>query len=234
MGLSDNSTLISLWRTYSSLDPSIDHLGQTTLPSPHRIFFPQMRVFTDPNPLPHFHWIRRRRVDTGFHPFLLKAAFPHLTVMYMEDWEDYHKLQVPFVIERIVIADREAAETAQHLDQPVYAPSFELGASEFWWEPVRRTLAAYFGEVEEKVGKKVVTYLHRQGEKTGLRLRDEDHKALVTALNNLNRTHGYEIHVVSSMTDETAWSEKMNAVVKSSVSTVVSNNSSLPNCCACN
>jgi hypothetical protein len=212
----DNSTLISLWRTYSSLDPSIDRLGHTTLPPPHRIFFPQVRVFTDPNPLPHFHWIRRRRVDTGFHPYLLKAAFPHLTVMYLEDWEDYHKLQFPFVIERIVIADREAAEAAVHLGQPVYAPPFELKASEFWWEPVRRTLAAYFDEVDEKAGKKVVTYLHRQGEKTGLWLRDEDHQSLVGALKSLGR--GYEVHIVSSVIDETPWSEKLGAIVKSSVS----------------
>jgi hypothetical protein len=173
-------------------------------------------------------------VDTGFHPHLLKAAFPHITVMYMEDWEDYHKLQVPFVIERIVIADREAAETAQYLGQPIYGPSFGLKASEFWWEPVRRTLTAYFGEVEEKVGKKVVTYLHRQGEKTGLRLRDEDHMALVTALKSLNRTHGYEVHIVSSVMDETTWSENMNAIVKSSVSTATPNDSSLPKCCTKN
>lgn len=49
-----NSTLFSLWRMYSTLDPSIDRQGRTTLPPPHRIFFPQARVFTDPNPLPHF------------------------------------------------------------------------------------------------------------------------------------------------------------------------------------
>jgi hypothetical protein len=140
--------------------------------------------------------------------------------MYLEDWEDYHKLQFPFVIERIVIADREAAEAAVHLGQPVYAPPFELEASKFWWEPVRRTLAAYFGEVGEKTGKKVVTYLHRQGEKTGLRLRDKDHQSLVEALKSLGRTRGYEVHIVSSVTDETAWSEKLGAIVKSSVRAV--------------
>jgi len=208
-----------MWRAYSSLDPFIDRLGQTTLPPPHRIIFPQMRVFTDPNPLPHFHWIRRRRVDIGFHPYLLKAAFPYLTVMYLEDWEDYHKLQFPFIIERILVADREAAEPALHLGQPLYAPPFELDTSEFWWEPVRRALAAYFGEIEEKVGRKVVTYLHRQGETTGLRLRDEDHKSLVGELKKLEHAHGYEVHIVSSLTDETAWNDRLGAIVKSSVST---------------
>jgi hypothetical protein len=149
--------------------------------------------------------------------------------MYLEDWEDYHKLQFPFVIERIVIADREAAEGSVHLGQPVYAPPFELETSEYWWEPVRRTLAAYFGDVDEKAGKKVVTYLHRQSEKTGLRLRDEDHKSLVEALRSLEHTRGYEVHVVSSVTDETVWSEKLGAIVKSSVSTVTFYVASLPN-----
>lgn len=212
---------------YSSLDHSIDQLGRTTLPPPNRIIFPQLRVFTDPNPLPHFHWIRRRRVDTGFHPYLLKAAFPQLTVMYQEDWEDYHKLQFPFVIERIVVADREAAEATLHLGQPSYAPPFELEASEFWWEPVRRALAEYFGEAEGQTESKVITYLHRQGEKTGLRLRDEDHQALVGALKGLGRARGYDVHIVSSVTDETSWSEKLRAVVKSSVSLV---SFSVPRC----
>lgn len=148
--------------------------------------------------------------------------------MYLEDWEDYHKLQFPFVIERIVIADREAAEASVHLGQPVYAPPFELEASEFWWEPVRRTLAAYFGEIDGKAGKKVVTYLHRQSEKIGLRLRDEDHKSLVEELRSLARARGYEVHVVSSVTDETAWSEKLAAIVKSDVSAVTFCDASLP------
>ncbi|KAG5650906.1 hypothetical protein H0H81_010580 [Sphagnurus paluster] len=209
-----NSTLISLWRAYSSLDPYIDSSGQTSLPPPLRLFFPQVRVFTDPNPLPHFHEIRRRRVDTGFHPFLLKAAFPQLTVMYQEDWEDYHKLPVPFLIERIVIADREAAEASVKHGEPPFAPAFSLGASRHWWEPVRHTLVSYFDFNENKKAKKVVTYVHRQSESTGLKLRDEDHQALVTTLKKMARDYGHEVHVVSSETD---WAERMDAIVKSTV-----------------
>ncbi|KAF9456415.1 hypothetical protein BDZ94DRAFT_1229680 [Collybia nuda] len=212
-----NSTLLSLWRTYSSLDPNIDGSGRTSLPPPHRLFFPQVRVFTDPDPLPHFYWIPRRRVDTGFHPYLLKAAFPSLTVMYLEDWEDYHKLELPFLIERIVVADREAAETSMDKNEPALSSAFRLDASQHWWEPVRQTLVSYFGEGDNKSAKKVVTYLHRQGEETGVKLHDEDHQALLQALTKIGKKHGYEVHVVSSRTDETVWSEKLSAVAKSTV-----------------
>ncbi|GLB42016.1 putative protein of unknown function (DUF563) [Lyophyllum shimeji] len=194
-----NSTLISLWRTYSSLDTNTDSSGRTTLPPPHRLIFPQVRVFTDPNPLPHFHTIRRRRVDTGFHPFTLKAAFPSLTVMYLEDWEDYHKLPVPFVIERIVVADREAAEA-----------SALVGARAAHLEHV------FWGRGNKRA-KKTVTYIHRQSERTGMKLREEDHQSLVRALTKMGRDYGYEVHVVSSLFDETGWTERMCAIVKSTV-----------------
>ncbi|RDB30838.1 hypothetical protein Hypma_005828 [Hypsizygus marmoreus] len=212
-----NSTLISLWRTYSSLDPIIDSSGRTTLPPPHRLVFPQVRVFTDPDPLPHFHWIPRRRVDTGFHPFLLKAAFPQLTVLYLEDWEDYHKIEAPFVIERIVIADREAAEKSARPDQPPFSLPFELTGSEHWWEPVRQSLVSYLDLPESKKAKKVVTYVHRQSEQTGLKLHDDDHQSLVNALQKMGRDYGYEVHVVSTLPEETGWTEKMEAIVKSTV-----------------
>ncbi|KAG6890279.1 hypothetical protein C0992_002428 [Termitomyces sp. T32_za158] len=211
----DNSTLLALWRTYSSLDQHITSSGQTSLPPPTRLFFPQVRVFTDPNPLPHFHMIRRRRVDTGFHPFLLKAAFPQLTVLYQEDWEDYHKLPIPFLVERLVVADREAAEAAIKRDQPVFSPAFNLPGSKHWWEPVRRTLLSFLSEPPSK--KKTVTYLHRQSENAGVRLRDEDHKALVLGLKKLERDYGYEIHIVSSSFDETDWFTRMSAISKSTV-----------------
>ncbi|KAG5735657.1 hypothetical protein E4T56_gene4122 [Termitomyces sp. T112] len=210
-----NSTLLALWRTYSSLDQHITSSGQTSLAPPSRLFFPQVRVFTDPNPLPHFHTIRRRRVDTGFHPFLLKAAFPQLTVLYQEDWEDYHKLPVPFVIERIIVADREAAEAAIKHDQPIFSPAFNFPGSKYWWEPIRHTLLSFLSEPASK--KKTVTYVHRQSEKTGVRLRDVDHEALVRALKKMEHDSGYEAHIVSSVFDETDWATRMSAISKSTV-----------------
>jgi len=137
--------------------------------------------------------------------------------MYLEDWEDYHKLPVPFVIERIVVADREAAEASVKPGQPVFSPAFDLMGSRHWFEPVRRTLSTYFGEEANRKAKKTVTYIHRQSEHTGLKVREDDHQSLVRALNKMGRDYGYEVHVVSSQFDETGWTERMSAIVKSTV-----------------
>ncbi|KAF8629026.1 hypothetical protein AX15_003600 [Amanita polypyramis BW_CC] len=213
-----NSTLFTLWRTYSSLDPSIDALGKTKLPAPVRLVFPNARFFTDANPPFANHWVRRRRVDTGFHPYLAKAAFPRLTSLYYEDWEDYHKMQVPFLIERLVVADRTAAQRSLHPNQPILSSSINLEGSPYWWEPMRRTLTSYYDLHEgSPPGKPVVTYLHRQGETNGPRLHDEDNELLVRSLRNMARVNGYELHVVSTLTSETRWDARMSAIVRSTV-----------------
>ena len=215
----DNSTLFALWRAYSSLDPSIDSAGHTNLAPPHRLIFSATPSFTDPKPTNNEHLKRRSRVDTGFHPYLAKAAFPQLSMQYLEDWDDYHKMEVPFVFERIVIADRSAAEGAIEEGQPIYSPAFGLeGGSIHWWEPVRITLATYLEQHEIKAkSRKVITYIHTQAESKGAKLSTEDHKSITLALDKMGRTYGYEVHVVSTQTNQTDWTTKMTAIVKSSV-----------------
>ncbi|KAF8637883.1 hypothetical protein AX17_002506 [Amanita inopinata Kibby_2008] len=212
-----NSTLLALWRTYSSLDTSIDAHGRSTLPPPFRLVFPNNRFYTDANPPFEQHWVRRRRVDTGFHPYLLKAVFPHLTCVYYEDWEDYHKMQVPFVIERIVIADRVAADKWLSPSQPVFSSPFSLEVSAYWWEPVRRTLTSYYDLDEDAASKPVVTYLQRQGETNGARIRPEDHELLVRSLKDIARTDRFELQIVSTSTFDTKWDDKMAAIARSTV-----------------
>lgn len=135
-------------------------------------------------------------------------------------------MDVPFVFQRIVVADRAAAQRAAsssssspaHHGEPVFSGPFGLMGSEFWWEPIRRTLAAYFDVDEEKEkDKKVVTYVSSQ--ESSLRLSDADHEELVRALKKMESDYGYEVHVVSSL-DYTSdgWKEKMGAIVRSSVS----------------
>ncbi|KAF8887589.1 hypothetical protein BD779DRAFT_1527080 [Infundibulicybe gibba] len=209
-----NSTLFALWRTYSSLDTSIDAQGRTTLSPPRRIFFPHTRVFSDPRPPFSKHWIRRVRADVGFHPWLAKAAFPHLTSLFMEDWEDYHLMEVPFLMERIVVADTRAAAKSIHLGQPPFSPPFELDVSEHWWEPIRRTLTSYL-DIDEASSKKVITYLHRQGEGSGPTLEDANHEALVNALKKMETDFGYEVNVLSNSQSE--WHVKMTAITRSSI-----------------
>ncbi|KAJ7064993.1 hypothetical protein C8F01DRAFT_1021788 [Mycena amicta] len=214
-----NSTLIALWRTYSSLDPNIGPTGATTLAPPRRLMFPYYGFFTDRNPEHADVTTRRQRVVNGFHPELVKAAFPFMTVMYYADWEDYHKMQVPFVIERLVVADRTAASHGVEPHEPIYAPAFKAidGISEHWWEPIRRNLATYFEVYGDKAPKNAITYVQRQSQTHGLRLSDEDHAALVEALRKLQRDHGYEVHIVSNMDEEMSWTERLGAITRSTI-----------------
>lgn len=139
-------------------------------------------------------------------------------MMYKEDWEDYHKLGVPFVFERLVVADRSAAATALEKGQPVYAPCMLLETSENWWEPVRKNLAQYLGEYDVKPkAKTVITYLHSQDARSP-KLSGDDHEDLVKGLQNFGKKSGYEINVVSTETFETDWPTRMTAITKSSVS----------------
>lgn len=133
-------------------------------------------------------------------------------------------MQVPYVFERLVVSDRRVAEKAASDGQPVFAPPFGLPGSEHWWEPVRKNVVQFLGEDEvlsttsKGKTKKVVTYLHTQSETTGGKLSEEDHAALSESLSYMAKKNGYEYHVVSTQTAETDWTERMMAIVKSSVS----------------
>ncbi|KAF7316212.1 hypothetical protein MIND_00139600 [Mycena indigotica] len=214
-----NSTLLALWRTYSALDSEINSNGATTLTPPRRLMFPYYGFFTDPNPEHADVTTRRQRVVNGFHPELVKAAFPFMTVMYYADWEDYHKMQVPFVIERLVVADRTAASYGVDSHEPIYAPAFRKtdGLSEHWWEPIRLNLASYFGVNGDKAPKNGITYVHRQSHSNGLKLNDEDHAALVEALQKLQQDYGYEVHIVSNIDEEMSWTDRLGAITRSTL-----------------
>ncbi|KAL1690900.1 hypothetical protein GGG16DRAFT_125301 [Schizophyllum commune] len=208
-----NTTLFALWRTYASLDPNTGADSRTALTPPTRLFFPQIRVYNDPNPPFQDYWIRRRRSPTGFHPFTFKAAFPHLSTLFLEAWEDYHQMEVPYFIERIVIADRRAALEA---GKGTYGGALELPASKHWWEPKRRTLAQYFDTYEEgNANKRVITYIQRQHATTGSKLRAEDHAALLDALGKLGRE--VEVHVASDDDEETNWTRRLSSITRSEI-----------------
>lgn len=192
-------------------------MGDDETPLPRRLIFPHNSFFTNSDSESEVHV----RSDTGFHPYTAKAAFPSLTVMYREDWQDYHAMEVPFVFERLVIADRSVALKDVKEGQPAYISTMQLEASDHWWEPVRKNLAQYVGENDGRKPIKAFTYLHRQGA-DGAKLTDRDHNALVKALQNFGSKHGYDVHVVSTETVETDWMSRMSAVVKSSVDGIFS------------
>ncbi|KAL4256429.1 Glycosyltransferase family 61 protein [Pleurotus pulmonarius] len=225
----DNTTLLSLWRTYSSLDPSIDSLGRTTLPPPRRLILPHIPIYSDREPSADGREITqeellripRQRSDTGFHPLLAKIAFPSMGLLYEGDWVDYHEMGTPFKLERIVVANMEAAARALPVGRPPLSSPFELVASPHWLEPVRRPLQDFFetlsAESRRRKGKVAITYLHRQWDHTGTKIKTQDHLALIDGLRQLQRDLGHDVFIVSSLDHETSWFNRMNAISQSKI-----------------
>lgn len=212
-----NYTLFSLWRTHSSLNTSTP---PNPIRPPRRLFFPNIPTFKGIQPNLNGPIIRRQRSDSGFHPYLPKAAFPLLGLMYKEDWEDYALMEVPFVFEKLVVADFGAAGRSANDVPPFSLPLVGLNASKEWWEPIRQNLAKFLHvnhhtqKLNSGQEKTVVTYISRQGARSGSRLRRADHDALVSALETLHESNDFEVNIVPS---EEHWAERLSAVAQSTV-----------------
>ncbi|OBZ67356.1 hypothetical protein A0H81_12672 [Grifola frondosa] len=188
----DPYTLMSLFRTHSSLSvpssssfttPSGLHiirppdnnaeLGKP-IPAPLRFMFPHVPTFSSPRVPPPSgdekeHPPPRIRSYNGIHPFLPKAVLPTLGIWYSEDWQDLAQMEVPWLLERVVVADRGAAErgrsqwapsggaagdmkkrAAGDEGEPAWAaPFIGLKAADDWWAPVHASLARYL-HIEER------------------------------------------------------------------------------------
>ena len=232
--------MFDLWRMYSTVDPYIDAEGQTKLPPPERLIFPHFLFFSDPDPFDRTQetWKRRVRTEVGLHPYLVKAAFPHTDVLYHQDWKDYYKMEVPFVFERMVIADPAAASKAAASGQPTNAGPYELETSAYWWEPIRRTLVSYFDRLQEETlaavttekkgflrfntkAKKIITFIDNQeiaGQSGQSVMLQGDYEYFSRSLHKLGREKGYEVHIISSNTTKITWDRKMDTIIRSSVS----------------
>jgi hypothetical protein len=72
-----------------------------------------------------------------------------------------------------------------------------MNVKDLYWEPIRQSVVAFAIPPTRKAkaiadgSTPVITYISRQ--KTGRRLKDEDHESLVMALYRLGRDHGYEV-----------------------------------------
>jgi len=141
--------------------------------------------------------------------------------MYKEDWEDYAQMEMPFVIERVVVSDLGAAGRSTNDVPPFAVPHNELSASKDWWEPIRQNLAHFLNGDQPIQSpnsgneKTIVTYISRQDAQGGPKLRRSDHNALVDALETLHRRNDFEVYIVSS---EGQWVERLSAVARSTVS----------------
>jgi len=177
-----------MWRAYSSLDTGLKQTGRSTLPPPDRFIFAHTS---------NAYW----RDYAKMNQYILHAAFPGMGLEFAQDWEDRMNTYRPWVMDRVVFADRAAAMKGQSfLNTARYAAqAFNLPGSANWWAPVRGNVVEFTG-MRKEVGrgtthKPVITYVSRQG--WGRRmLIQEDHEKLVAALKRLEREHGYEVNIV--------------------------------------
>jgi len=209
-----------LWRIYSSLDPHIPHTGETSLPPPRRLIFPHcdpvlwrdkagLNMFFMRTAFPGLSieyeqdWAERASIGEG-GPGSAEEGLAH---------DQYPRTARALIMDRVVLGDRAAWErSSQNVKNP--ENKYPLVVSRHWWAPVRRAVVEYAagardvvwpGEAEldaiangktAKRERPVITYVNRQS--TGRRLLDQDHDALVVALEELGRKYDYEV-VVASM-----------------------------------
>ena len=208
-----------LWRMYSSLDPHIPHTGETSLPPPRRLIFPHcdpllwrdkagLNIFFLRTAFPGLSieyeqdWAERASIGEG-GPASVEAGL---------EPGQYRRTARVLVMDRVVLGDRAAWERSPHnVKNPEH--KYPLVVSRHWWAPVRRAVVEYAagaravawpGEAEldaiakgkaVKKERPVITYVNRQS--TRRRLLEQDHEALVAALEELGRKHDYEIVVAS-------------------------------------
>jgi hypothetical protein len=126
--------LFGIWRTYSSLDPSINAAGATQLPAPARVIFPFVNAG---------RWNDYAKMNS----FLVRAIFPSISFEYRNDWNDRIDTERPFKFDRVVIADRAAAFRGPEFAKTwrTASEAATLGGSRYWWAPVRRNLLEFVG-----------------------------------------------------------------------------------------
>lgn len=193
---------------YSTLDPLIPADGRSDLPPPRRM------IFTHGDAA---HW----RDYASMNQYVLRSTFPSISMEFSADWSDRAAMQVPFVYDRVVLADRAAAFNGENFGrtQRTAAEPFTLPGSPNWWSTVRENVIDWSGVAKEvgqgTRGTPVITYVSRQG--WGRRmLIQEDHEKLVSELYKLRDQYGYEVNVVSM--DKLSRVEQLRLAARTTVS----------------
>ncbi|KAI5120259.1 hypothetical protein M0805_004595 [Coniferiporia weirii] len=188
--------LFGLWRAYTALDPFITSDGRTALPPPRRMLFRHVDSA---------HW----RDYAAMNQWVLRGAFPGIGLEFSEDWADRAAMRVPFVFDRVVLADRSASYEGDPYKATLRSASnaFDLRGSPNWWVPLRKSVLEFSGLASELIMGSVpgsnaenemyvITYVSRQ--EWGRRmLRQKDHEVLVEELHKLRDKYGYEVNIVS-------------------------------------
>ncbi|KAG0149533.1 hypothetical protein CROQUDRAFT_131270 [Cronartium quercuum f. sp. fusiforme G11] len=163
-------------------------------PTPDRLFF---TLFNQPE------W----RDQPGLNAFVLRAAFPSLSFLYRQDFEEFKHSTLTLAFERLVFVDRQAAKLAplnaaanKMVAQLGARPSAEVG----WWEPVRTAVVDAIEAslpvkrepvIIDHVRRPRITYVSRQ-KAVQRRLRQADHEALEKALKDLAKRKEVDVAVV--------------------------------------
>ncbi len=126
--------LVGLWRTYSSLDPTITPSGMTHLPSPSRMMLPHVQAGK---------WNDYAKMNS----FISRAIFPSMSYEYQNDFLDRADTARSFLFERVVFADRAAAFRGAEFQNTwrTAAEAVSIDASRYWWSPVRKNLIEFVG-----------------------------------------------------------------------------------------
>jgi hypothetical protein len=196
------------WRAYSSLDPSINSTGHTTLPTPRRMIF----VHIDAD-----HW----RDYASMNQWVLRSSFPSIGLEFYADWEDRAATGRLFVFDRVVLADRSAAMHGFNYlrTQRTASETFALPGSFHWWNTIRNNVIHASGlradTGEGTTSNPVITYISRQ--EWGRRmLIQKDHEELVAELHKLRDNYGYEVNIVSM--DKLSRKEQLQLAARTTVS----------------
>ena len=141
--------------------------------------------------------------------WVLRGAFPQISMEFQADWEDRAKMHMPFVFDRVVLSDRSSATKGPNYANTwrITAEAFGLPGSKHWWAPVRNNVLEFSGLAAEWINgpdpalyddrkRMVITYISRQ-EWNRRKLIPEDHQKLVKELEHLRDTYGYELNIVS-------------------------------------
>ncbi|EIN08442.1 hypothetical protein PUNSTDRAFT_144033 [Punctularia strigosozonata HHB-11173 SS5] len=251
----DTYTIPSLYAAHAlsiSSSSSSSSLNLPPPPAPLRLLHPSVHFYADPTPdvdihNPGWDFLPPRVLSyTGISPATRLAAFPSLGLMMKEDWEDFVGMDVPFVLERLVVADRGAAyrhlpddvgeagvafervladASSSRLQQQQHQGQEGKGA---WWAPARDTLLLNMGLDPETLAggtrKPVVTYVSARSFDPEQERWDDraDDRWFVreedekALVDRLRRQGGWDVRVVN-VGGRTGWRERMTAVVHSSV-----------------
>ncbi|TFK32748.1 hypothetical protein BDQ12DRAFT_771399 [Crucibulum laeve] len=179
--------ILGAWRVYSKLSIELDS-GIKALPFPSRFILPVVNVIEE-------GWRDKAGVDGP----LMRAAFPGSSIEVADAWQDYKKLNVTVVFDRIMLISRDAAHKHPFGGRwfKMIAGTMNLTVPDGFWGPVQRSLVDnLLGGIpnvnddglvvyppEFTSSRPIVTYISRQG--GGRRLLEKDHERLVISLKDL-------------------------------------------------